>query len=250
MGLLNHRRPHSPSRRHRGVVLISAALVLSAACGVAMEDLPMTQASPAAESSEMVFPTLSSSFSEEMGTVASPTADPVVTDTAVATATPALPPTNTLSEAPAATATSLPAAPTATPQPPRSSPELATEALNLINEYRSKAGLAAIKPNPNLTAASLAYAKYMGEANFFGHFGPNGSSPSSRVASAGYAGSYRGEVLNAGQTSALQSVTAWLNSPAHSSILYDVTAIEGGIAYVYVPGSYYGHYWALVVGRP
>jgi uncharacterized protein YkwD len=90
----------------------------------------------------------------------------------------------------------------------------------------------------------------MAERNFFAHDGLDGSTPASRLTASGYAGSFRGEALAAGQTSGQSTVLTWMNSPAHAAIVLDPTAVEVGIGYFYLPGSFYGHYWVLVVGTP
>jgi uncharacterized protein YkwD len=66
----------------------------------------------------------------------------------------------------------------------------------------------------------------------------------------GYAGRFRGEALAAGQASADAALKTWINSPAHNAIISSADAVEVGIGYGYIPGSYYGHYWVLVTGVP
>jgi uncharacterized protein YkwD len=90
----------------------------------------------------------------------------------------------------------------------------------------------------------------MGEANFFSHTGPNGSTPDSRVKASGYAGSYRGEALAAGQATPQAALASLLDSPPHFRILMDAGAAAVGIGYFYQPGSAYGHYWVVVTGTP
>jgi uncharacterized protein YkwD len=154
------------------------------------------------------------------------------------------------------TVAATPVAVTVTPPPatsggPAVSPAvLAAEALRAVNQARTSSGRAALRQNQTLTAAAERYARYLAENNFFAHNGLDGSTPQSRVTASGYAGSFRGEALAAGQTSGQTAVNTWLNSPAHAAIVLDQTAVEIGIGYFYRAGSSYGHYWVLIVGAP
>jgi uncharacterized protein YkwD len=110
--------------------------------------------------------------------------------------------------------------------------------------------LAQLSSSAALAGAASGYARYMGEANFFSHTGANGSTPDSRVKASGYAGSYRGEALAAGQATPQAALASLLNSPPHFRILMDAGATAVGIGYFYQPGSAYGHYWVVVTGTP
>jgi uncharacterized protein YkwD len=166
-------------------------------------------------------------------------------ETPEATATPASTPDTTA----VAAATVAAAAPTAAP-PPVTSESLTQEFTNLLNALRSGRGMGSLTVNSVLTAASNSYAAYMGSANFFGHFGPDGSAPRARLTAAGYRGSYKGEALSAGQGTPQAALNALLASPPHAAILLDASAVEIGVGYVYQAGSSYGHYWVVVTGVP
>ena len=132
----------------------------------------------------------------------------------------------------------------------RSAAELTEEATAAVNQVRVRSGRGELQENATLAAAAETYARYMAEGNFFAHDGLDGSTPQGRLVTAGYTGRFRGEALAAGQSSGQTAVTTWLNSPAHAAIMLDQTAEEIGIGYFYSPGSFYGHYWVLVVGAP
>ena len=104
--------------------------------------------------------------------------------------------------------------------------------------------------NAALSASAGAYAQYMAQGNFFGHFGPDGSSPTSRIVAAGFKGQYKGEALSAGQTSPSAALQALLASPAHAAILLEKTSVGVGVGYYYSPTSYYKHYWVVVTANP
>ena len=137
--------------------------------------------------------------------------------------------------------------------------DLPAQALQILNAYRTSNDRAALTPNANLTAAASSYARLMADNSWFvytrdhgldPHDGPDGSSPQSRIAAAGYTGRFRGEALAGGQASARDAINVWLSSPAHLAILLDAAAVEVGIGYYYRAGDLYGHYWVLVTGIP
>jgi uncharacterized protein YkwD len=123
-------------------------------------------------------------------------------------------------------------------------------ALKLVNEFRQANGRSPLSANAALAGAAGAYAQFMGRTNTFGHTGSDGSTAESRIAAAGYRGRFKGEAIAAGQVSAENVVTGWINSPGHRAILLEATAVEVGIGYAIVPGSSYGHYWVLNTGIP
>ena len=137
-----------------------------------------------------------------------------------------------------------------TPVPAGQPANFPAEFLAALNAQRASRGLGQLSSNAALAAAASNYARYMGEANFFSHTGLNGSTPDSRVKAAGYAGSYRGEALAAGQATPQAALASLLDSPSHFRILMDAGATAVGIGYFYQPGSAYGHYWVVVTGTP
>jgi uncharacterized protein YkwD len=123
------------------------------------------------------------------------------------------------------------------------------ELLRLLNAERAKLGLSQLSANPQLAAAASGFAQYMATANFFAHNGPDGSRPESRVGAAGYGGSWRGETLAAGQSTAGLAFDVWWNqSPPHRAILTDPNVNEVGIGHFFGGNSFYGHYWVLETG--
>ncbi len=175
----------------------------------------------------------------------SPTPVPETPVPPVATTSAAPPTTPSPVVTPAATATAAP--PTPTPVPVAA---LTDQALTILNDFRAESGLSPLRHSPTLAAAAGNYAAYMAQQHFFGHYGPDGSTPRSRVAAAGYGGLYWGEALAGGQSSARNVVFSWLNSPSHAAILLDPSAVDVGIGYAYNPGDVYRFYWVLNTGVP
>jgi uncharacterized protein YkwD len=160
-------------------------------------------------------------------------------------------------EAEEATPTAIPAG---TPTPPAvettavpviaQPANYAADALAGLNSARNQQGLPTLTQDAALTAAAMVYARYMAEANFFGHAAPDGSTPRSRIAAAGFGGLYKGEALSAGQESPGAALQALFASPQHAAILLERTSLAVGVGYYYSPASYYKHYWVVVTGNP
>jgi uncharacterized protein YkwD len=161
---------------------------------------------------------------------------------------------------PAATST----APSSTPTPPPPSATAvasaggpgpaggaqAQQAIEIINRIRAQANLSQLAVSPVLMQAAQDYARLLGERNWWGHDGPDGSSPQARIARAGYSGYMKGEALSAGQNNAQAAVDAWMGSPAHRLIIYEPAAVEIGMGYFETSGASYCCYWVLVTGVP
>jgi uncharacterized protein YkwD len=220
---------------------VVASAVIGAACGAdakeSSEGKPRTVAQSARERRELhAPPPLSAHPATETHTVAAPSQRPTEP-------TPTAPP-------PTVPAPTVRSEISPTPVPVRPSANFPADLLAALNAQRASRGLGQLSSNTALAAAASNYARYMGEANFFSHTGPNGSTPDSRVKAAGYAGSYRGEALAAGQATPQAALASLLDSPSHFRILMDAGATAVGIGYFYQPGSAYGHYWVVVTGTP
>jgi uncharacterized protein YkwD len=151
---------------------------------------------------------------------------------------------------PAATPTPVAAVSAATPEVVSQPENYASDLLAAVNAARTQAGAPELTPNAALNAAAIAYARYMGQTNSFGHIGTDGSTPQSRIAAAGFVGIYKGETLTAGQGSPGTALSAFMNSSAHAKILLEASARAIGVGYFYAPGSTYKHYWVVITANP
>jgi uncharacterized protein YkwD len=86
--------------------------------------------------------------------------------------------------------------------------------------------------DPALTQAALAHSRDMAEHDAFDHLGHDGSTPSVRVARAGF-GAHRivGENIAAGAMTPAQATDGWLASPAHCENIMDGRFTLTGIAF-------------------
>jgi uncharacterized protein YkwD len=108
----------------------------------------------------------------------------------------------------------------------------ATQALDLINKERTKAGCQPLVMQPQLMAAATGFAHDMAEQNFMAHEGRDGSTLSSRVHATGYRGGFLGENIAGGQTSAWQVVDSWMHSKGHRANILTCAFNVTGIAMV------------------
>jgi Cysteine-rich secretory protein family len=111
--------------------------------------------------------------------------------------------------------------------------------IELTNEFRSQQRLAPVKPNPALTAAARAFAKFLAASDMFSHTA-DGRQPADRVKAAGYRYCRTAENLALNLDSrgfeaaqlARDAVEGWKHSPGHRKNLEapHVTEIGVGIA--------------------
>jgi Cysteine-rich secretory protein family len=111
--------------------------------------------------------------------------------------------------------------------------------IELTNVFRAEQKLAPVKPNPVLTAAARAYAKFLASSDMFSHTA-DGRQPSDRVKAAGYTYCRTAENLALNLDSrgfvtaqlARDAVEGWKNSPGHRKNMEApyVTEIGVGIA--------------------
>ena len=132
--------------------------------------------------------------------------------------------------------------------------------LELVNAARAAgrrcgpkyfAPAAPLSLNSNLSGAALAHSRDMARYRRFDHRGHDGSTPSERVARAGY-GAFRivGENIAAGAMTQAEVVDGWLSSPAHCENIMDPRFTELGSAYASSPGNAAGMYWTQDFAAP
>lgn len=105
--------------------------------------------------------------------------------------------------------------------------------LSAVNAARAKAGCQPLRLDGRLTAAAKAHARAMAEQNFFSHAGKDGSRFSSRIKRQGYSYRRAAENIAAGQKTAGQVVSSWLQSSGHRRNILDCRMQHTGIALVY-----------------
>ena len=127
------------------------------------------------------------------------------------------------------------------------SPE-AEEVLKLVNEERSKQGLKSLTLSKQLTSIANAKAQDMADKNYFSHTSPTYGSPFDMLKQYGVSYSYAGENIAAGQTSAEQVMSDWMNSSGHRANILNPNYTQLGVGYV--KGGSYGTEWVQLFIKP
>lgn len=115
--------------------------------------------------------------------------------------------------------------------------QLRTSTLCLVNRARKRHGIGRLHFNVRLRRSATALSRAMVGHGIFSHYGPNGSTPLSRIARAGYfahASSYRlAENIATGrgrsQVSPAAVVRAWMHSSEHRANILDRSLRDFGV---------------------
>ncbi|UZQ85312.1 CAP domain-containing protein [Thermoclostridium stercorarium] len=149
------------------------------------------------------------------------------------------------------TGTSTPkATATPTPTPVPSSVTLSKdeqELLDLINAERAKAGLVALKADPELMEVARLKAKDMVENNYFSHQSPKYGSPFDMMRQFGISFKSAGENI-AGNSTEEGAVKAWMNSEGHRKNILNGNFNYTGIG-IYQSPKYGKIFVQMFIGR-
>jgi uncharacterized protein YkwD/V8-like Glu-specific endopeptidase len=117
---------------------------------------------------------------------------------------------------------------------------------NLLNGVRAKNGRGALKCDMGAVNVARQYSQKMCNTGHFGHSGPNGSSPWSRLKAGGVQFSSAGENIAWGYGSPQAVHTGWMNSSGHRQNMLGSSWTRVGIGYANCNGK---HYWTEVFMR-
>jgi uncharacterized protein YkwD len=140
-----------------------------------------------------------------------------------------------------------PPAPSTAPAP---SGGVTTQVVTLTNAERAKAGCGPLAVNSTLTAVAQAHSQDMATHNYFDHNSQDGRSPFDRMTAAGYQFSTAAENIAAGQRTAPDVMTSWMNSPGHKANILNCALHQIGVGYATSSSSQYGVYWTQDFGTP
>jgi uncharacterized protein YkwD len=108
----------------------------------------------------------------------------------------------------------------------------------------------AVAWNNQLYSAASGHSRDMAENNYFSHNDRSGAQAEARVDRVGYKWTSVGENIAAGQQYTADTVVGgWLGSTAHCRNIMDADFNEIGVACIARPGTTYGSYWTMVLGR-
>ena len=107
-----------------------------------------------------------------------------------------------------------------THQDPEIRPDLEARMLVLVNNERAKAGLPALRADPEMTRVARAHSRDMFARGYFAHLTPEGRTPFDRMRSSGVRFLVAGENLALGQTLTICH-NGLMNSPGHKANILD-----------------------------
>jgi hypothetical protein len=123
--------------------------------------------------------------------------------------------------------------------------------LDLVNQERTKIGLASLTLSQELDQAADKHSQRMATGDFFSHTDPlTGSTVATRTTAEGYQWNRVGENIAAGQTTPEQVFQAWMNSAGHRANILNANYTHMGVGYAYLENDQgrinYRHYWTQV----
>lgn len=116
----------------------------------------------------------------------------------------------------------------------------------LTNTQRIAAGCPALVWNVTLASVARAHSADMVANNYFDHNDQAGLTPAQRVLAAGYSYTLTAENIAAGQPTAQDVLTSWMNSAGHKANIVNCDLHELGVGFA--TGGSYGTYWTQDFG--
>ncbi len=116
-------------------------------------------------------------------------------------------------------------------------PFLEIKMLEMVNKERAKAGLPALKADPEMTRVARAHSRDMFVQGYFAHDSPDGKTPFDRMRASGVQFSFAGENLALAQTLEIAH-TNLMNSPGHRANILHPSFGRLGIGIL--DGGFYG----------
>ncbi len=107
--------------------------------------------------------------------------------------------------------------------------------LSDTNNQRTANGLGALALNSMLSSAAQAKAQDMMTHDYWSHVSPTGVTPWYWITNAGYSYQTAGENLAYGFASASDTITGWMNSPAHRANVLNTSYREVGFGIINAP---------------
>jgi uncharacterized protein YkwD len=108
-----------------------------------------------------------------------------------------------------------------------------TEALGILNHYRSTAGAGALSADAALDSTAQTLAA---------NYAASGTAPALPAGAVAMR-------VSAGYANFAETFSGWRNSPADAAAIADASATRAGLGVAYNANSTYGVYWVLVLGN-
>ncbi|MBG9389623.1 CAP domain-containing protein [Caenimonas aquaedulcis] len=103
--------------------------------------------------------------------------------------------------------------------------------------------------NDALFSAAALHSADMARRNYFDHVSPEGARAGQRVSAAGYPWRGVAENIAGGEKSVDGVMAGWMRSAGHCSNIMEPRFTDVAVACVERPGSRWGTYWTMVLGR-
>jgi uncharacterized protein YkwD len=123
---------------------------------------------------------------------------------------------------------------------------LEQQVYTLTNTQRIAAGCPALAWNDTLAVVARAHSADMAVNSYFDHNNKAGLTPAQRVLAAGYSYTLTAENIAAGQPTAQDVLTSWMNSAGHKANIVNCDLHELGVGFA--TGGSYGTYWTQDFG--
>jgi uncharacterized protein YkwD len=133
--------------------------------------------------------------------------------------------------------------------------ELVLQSVNQARADGHVCGTQIFAPAPSLSwndalfAAAAGHSQDMASRNYFSHDTPEGVTFTQRLSAAGYPYRAAAENIAAGQTSVASVMATWLASEGHCRNIMNPVYADVAVACVAQPGTTYGTYWTMELGR-
>ena len=111
--------------------------------------------------------------------------------------------------------------------------------MNASDLFAAARGLPPLRRDTRLDRSAALFSRYMGEANFFEHVGPDGVQPGQRMETQGYDWSWWGENIAWGYRSPQDVVEGWMASPGHRANILNPKFADLGVGIAFVNGTPY-----------
>lgn len=107
----------------------------------------------------------------------------------------------------------------------------------------------AVSWNEQLAAAAASHSTDMAENNYFSHRSLSGTRANQRVQAQGYKWRAVAENIAGGDSTVHGVMQGWMRSPSHCKAIMDPAFADLAVACMARPGTTYGTYWTMVLGR-
>jgi len=124
------------------------------------------------------------------------------------------------------------------------------EMLSMINDYRQKNGLPAIRHDPELDEVSQKMARHIAERDSMQTWAHSAFGLSQRLDKAGYANYAAAENLGAGYADLGAAFRGWQGSEGHNKNLLNPYATRVGIARTNRNTGKWRNFWVMTLARP